>query len=205
VKARIRTTCVAIAGLITLMATAGFSWHAVQPQAVLRVSPSTLEVKVGRQTTIDVEAAQVSDVYGIEIHISFDPSVLEVVDADSSEEGVQIEPGTFPSPDFVVRNAANNQAGTIDYAATQLPPSEPSDGDGVVARITFLAKRTATSEVRFDQFLLADYRGSGIQAVSQPGEIRVLDSSTRTFVVAVGIALLMLIGGGIGFIITRRK
>ena len=204
-KASIRTTCMAIAILIASLATAGFSWNAAQSQAMLRVSPSTLEVKVGKQTTVDVEAAQVSDLYGVEIHISFDPSVLEVVDADSTQEGVQIEPGTFPSPDFVVRNAANNQGGTIDYAATQLPPSKPSDGDGVVARITFLAKRTATSQVHFDQFLLADYKGNSIKAVSQPGEIKVLDSSTKTLVATVGIALLVLVGGGIGFVITRRK
>jgi hypothetical protein len=191
--------------LAALLATSGFSRYAAQPRTVIRVSPSTVEAKVGQELTVDVEVMQVSGLYGVELHIRFDPAVLEVVDADANQLGVQIEPGSFPSPDFVVRNAADNQGGTIDYAATQLQPSQPSEGGGTVARITFLAKQAATSKIRFDQSLLADHKGSSIQAVPQSGEIKVLGSPTRVFAIAVGIALLVLVGGGIGFIITRRK
>jgi len=195
----------ALALLLSALALTGFTWSAAQSQAMLRVNPRTLEIRPGRQASFDLEVLQVSGLYGAEIHIAFDPQLLEVVDAEPSEEGVQIEPGTFPSPDFLVRNAADNEAGTIDYAVTQLPPSQPGDGEGTVARVTFRAKATGTSRIQIDQFLLADYEGGGISAIAQHGQVTVENSSTRTLVTAIGIAALVLIGGGIGFVITRRK
>jgi hypothetical protein len=128
-----------------------------------------------------------------------------VVDADPTQDGIQIEPGTLPVPDFVVQNAADNQNGAIDYALTQLPPSEPGNGDGVVARITFRAKKAAVSQIQIDQFLLADTKGGSIEAVPQHGQIRVMGSSTWMFVAIAGVAVALLIGGSLGFVITKGK
>jgi hypothetical protein len=189
---------------LSLLATTGFVWHLDQPQTTLRVSPQTSQLEIGETTTVDLRIAQVYGLYGIEVHLRFDPDVLEVVDADSAQDGIQLEPGTLPAPDFIVQNYADNSTGTIDYAVTQLPPSKPSEGEGTIARVIFRAKKAAVSQIQFEQFLLADTAGSNINAVPQHGQIKVQSSPPWMFIAAAGMALL-LIAGSIGFTLKRRK
>jgi len=175
-----------------------------QPGAVLHTSPQTAQLKVGDTTTIDVMLADIHGLYGVEIHLAFDPEALEVVDAAPDTEGVQLEPGTLPAPDFVVQNEVDNGAGTIDYAVTQLPPSNPGEGSGVVARVTFRAKKPSVSLVRFERFLLADTIGGNIDARPQDGQIKVQSRSLWMFYATAG-ATLALAVGGIGYLVIRRK
>jgi hypothetical protein len=171
---------------------------------VLRIVPQTLKIRVGEVATVDLTVEQVSDLFGAQVHLTFDPAVLEVVDADTSEEGIQIEPGTLPTPDFVVQNVANNQAGTIDYALTQLKPSEPRSGDGLLARVTFRGKKAASTQILLEQFMLADVEGKAIEALPQHAQVRVMNRSTWIMIGVAGAAVLLLAGGGIGFAIRRK-
>jgi hypothetical protein len=148
--------------------------------------------------------ADVEGLYGAEVHLSFDPKAVQVVDAAPDTDGVQLEPGTLPSPDFVVQNQVNNDTGTIDYAVTQLPPSEPGTGSGVIARITFQALKPSVSVVRFEQFLLADTIGGNIDALPEDGQIQV-QSRSRWAIYAAAAAALALALGSIGYLTIRRK
>lgn len=189
---------------MSLMAATGFTWGIVQPQTTLQVDPQALQIRVGEEATIDLAIEQAFELYGIEVHLTFDPGLLQVVDADAGQEGIQIEPGTLPIPDFVVQNAANNQAGTIDYASTQLPPNKPSEGSGLIARIRLKALKPGTSQLRFDQFLLADTGGGSIAASARHGQVTVVSSQTWVWIVIAGLVLLVFVVT-IGFAFTRRK
>lgn len=193
----------------TVLVVLGFSWLMlsgfVELQTVLKVMPQTRQARVGEDVTVELRLEQVAELYGTEIHLTFDPNVVQVVDADPTQEGVQIEPGVFPQPDFVVQNAADNQLGQVDYALTQLPPTEPGEGDGVVARITFRAQKAGMSQIYLERFMLANTRGESIQAVPQHGQIRVTGSSTWLFATVAGVAALLVVGGSIGFVLTKRK
>lgn len=189
---------------VSLVVITGFTWRLDQPQTALKIRPEASQVKVGEVVTIDITVEQVSGLYGVEVHLRFDPDALEVVDADPAKEGIQLEPGTLPIPDFVVLNNADNSAGTIDYAATQLPPNDPGEGDGIVAKISFKAKKAATSEILFERFLLADTTGHHIEATSQNGQIRASSNRVLVYVGAAGVVLLLGIGG-LGLLWKRRK
>jgi hypothetical protein len=189
---------------VAFAALTGFTWQIAQPQTMLQVDPQELRIKVGGEATVDLAITQVSELYGVEVHLRFDPNVVEIVDADAAQDGVQIEPGTLPVPDFVVQNVADNQLGTIDYASTQLPPNKPGEGDGVIARITLKALKPGTSQLQFDRFLLADTGGGGIAANSRNGQITVVSSQTWIWVVIAGFVLLVF-AAGVGFAFTRRK
>jgi len=136
----------------------------------------------------------VSGLYGAQIHLRFDPAIVEVVDADSAQDGVQAEQGTFPTPDFVVQNAADNTTGSIDYAVTQLQPNRPGEGQGTVLRVTLLAKKAGVSPIQIEELLLADTAGTSIGAVSQNGVIQVRSSPPWLLFAAIGFALAVLIG-----------
>ena len=63
--------------------------------------------------------------------------------------GVQVAPGDFLSADFVVQNRADNQAGTIDFAVTQLNPSKTKSGSGTLFTVYFqgiAADKTSPAE-----------------------------------------------------------
>ena len=111
----------------------------------------------------------------------------------------------MPSPDYVVQNAADNQEGTIDYALTQLPPRDPANGDGVLARVTFRGKMVAVSEIGFEKYMLANNQGGSIGAIAQNGQVRVMSGLSWLYIAAAGVAVLLIVGGGVGFVIRRGK
>lgn len=103
-------------------ATAGLLW----------LNPPNPSTAVGTSTTLALQLDSITDVYGAEVDLVFDPAFLEVV-------GSAVSPGSCPQPDFVVSNTADNTAGTIEYAVTQLNPTPPCAG-GLVANIELLCK-----------------------------------------------------------------
>jgi PKD repeat protein len=140
--------------------------------ASLWIEPAYVEVPISGQVTVDVMVAGATDMYGAAVEIHFDPALVEVVDADPGTPGVQITPGTCPSPDFPVQNEANNATGVINYDVISLAPSPPCD-NGVVASITFHGLAEGTSPVHFSSWLLADTGGFEIPAAATDGEVHV--------------------------------
>lgn len=87
--------------------------------ATLSVSPSVVSAGVGTNTSVQLEIASLENVQGADVRFSFDPSVIQVVDADGVAAGVQVSPGDCPAPDFVILNTVDNTAGTGRYAAVE--------------------------------------------------------------------------------------
>jgi minor extracellular serine protease Vpr len=118
--------------LVSLGAPRG-TGRAASPEAgLLWLDPQISSFAVGTSATLALQLDGVTGVYGAEVDLAFDPAFLEVV-------GSVVTPGTCPQPDFVVTNTADNGAGTIEYAVTQLNPTLPCAG-GTVATIEFLCK-----------------------------------------------------------------
>jgi hypothetical protein len=111
-----------------------------QGETMFRVEPPEITVGLGQVETVKIVIENVKELYGGEVHLKFDPSVVEVVDADPSRDGIQITPGDFLKPDFVAVNKADNISGTIDYALTQLNPTPAASGSGVFMTVQFRGK-----------------------------------------------------------------
>jgi immune inhibitor A len=124
--------------------------------ATLWIEPPEATLWVSSNFTVDVMVTDVTDLYGAELELIFDPTFVEVVDYDTGTAGIQIQPGDCPSPDFVVSNSANNTTGTISYAATSLSPSPPCDGGGVIASITFHGLSVGNTLIHISSYILSD-------------------------------------------------
>jgi hypothetical protein len=91
-----------------------------------------------------------TEVDGVEVHLAFDPTVLQVVDA-GGQPANQVEPGTVLGQ--VIRNLADNAAGEVHYAAgvpfgqprvagtfdlarVRFKPLRPTPPEGTTVRIT---------------------------------------------------------------------
>jgi LysM repeat protein len=121
----------------------------------------------------------VTNLFGAEIRLQFDPNIVQIQDSDPDAEGVQIQPGNFPSPDFVQTNRADNETGDILYTLTQLTPTPPASGSGLLATITFEAIAQGNSDLSFTTAKLSDANGQSITVDIQPGQIIVDQGSVQ--------------------------
>jgi ABC-type transport system substrate-binding protein len=141
--------------------------------AQVGLEPSELTLSPGSTGVMTISVSGASGLYGAEVHLAFDPGVVEVVDADGGKPGVQVALGDLLSPDFVAVNSADNVSGIVDLALTQLAPTPTSDGEGALAMITFRGIATGTSTILFDSAILADPDGQPIAADVHGGTVNV--------------------------------
>ena len=141
------------------------------------INPASQEISLGSTGITDVLVESVTNLYGFEFQITFDPTLVEVVDANPVQAGVQIQPGDFLSPDWLLENSVDNDNGTIAYALSQLNPSPPQSGDGVLVTITWRGKAMGTSPITFTYATLGAPGGVPIPASTQDGEVTVGEPS----------------------------
>lgn len=113
----------------------------------------------GNELVIEVVAAEVSNIYGAQFTIKYDPSALSVKDMSDSQEGIQIEVGDFldPAQGFTVVNEADPQAGTVTMAITLVNPAKPVSGGGVLGRVHFTANENRPSRLELEDVKLVNY------------------------------------------------
>jgi hypothetical protein len=140
--------------------------------ALVRPDSIVLEVGKGQVETLQILLVNAKNIYGIDLQAAFDPEAVEIVDVDSQQDGVQMTPGLFLKPDFVVRNEADNKAGTLRYVVTQLNPSPPVNGDGVIVSVQFLGKVTGIrSKLHIVSVQIADRHGIKQPVTVQDAEL----------------------------------
>jgi LysM repeat protein len=144
---------------------------AMQAGTVVRVQPGTQQIGIGQTATVEIRIENASGLYAADIELRFNPAALQVQDADPGRDGVQIQPGNFPSPDFVALNSADNATGVIRYALTQLPPKAPVNGSGLLATVVFRGQAAGTVDLTFSLVNLANAQGQQLPASSQGGNI----------------------------------
>lgn len=138
-----------------------------------RLQPISQTINVGAQTTVALYLENVQDLYGYQTAIVFDPSLLEVIDADPGKAGIQVELGTFLQPDFSPQNNADNNVGAVVCVVSQLAPTPAVSGSGTLLTITFRGKAQGTSTVRFTELKLAQVDGSEIAVTRYDATITV--------------------------------
>lgn len=141
----------------SLLSTPAFA----QGAAAVKADPATVSVKANDSFTILVKAENIANLTAIELHLSFNPAVLEVTGLAN---------GGFVAADFVAQNTFDNTVGTIDYAIAQMNRA-PAQGNGTLLGINFRAKANGSSTLalRATQavpagFLLSDLNGVSIAA-----------------------------------------
>jgi hypothetical protein len=128
--------------------------------ASVSFSPGAAVIHGCETIPVEVWVNNVAALYGADVKVSFDKIVFEVVDANLAKPGIQVQAGSFLSPDFVVHDEADNTAGTLEYTVSQAAPSLPVSGNGVLFTIRFRAKSSATaSALHFTQAQLTDLDG----------------------------------------------
>lgn len=120
--------------------------------------------------TVEVLAENVTDLYGLELHLKYDPAVLEIQDSQADQPGAQIEAGTLlpVNQGFVVANQADPSQGTILYALTLLNPAPPVSGSGPIARLNFKVLQDTPSTISVERSTLVSVNLETISAETSP-------------------------------------
>jgi hypothetical protein len=149
--------------------------------AAVRMAPASAQVAAGETVDVAVEVVDVQNLYGFDVTVTFDPQVVEVVDADPNLAGVQVAQGLFLDPGFAVINAADNAAGSAHFVMTQLNPSEPKSGTGSLIVVKLRGKVAgASSTLTLANPQLARRDGFMIPATATAGQITVISAGGPT-------------------------
>jgi hypothetical protein len=137
---------------------------AADNQATITFSAPDGEIPIDTEITVTVHLSDVVDLYALALIVHYPPDLLQVVDSSSYKTGIQAMPADCPNPilplGIVVENLADNQAGDLSYAITQLAPTPPVSGDCDVLHIRFRAIDGPTANLEFSLVTLADRDGT---------------------------------------------
>ncbi len=133
-------------------------------------------------TRVEIWAKDISGLYGIDVRATYDPAILQVVDADPNTAGVQITPlSGFLKPDYVVKKLACNSASATDpdcataglvwYAATQTSPTAPASGSGALAAIDFIGASAGLSSLQITYSEPVDIHGNLIATTTTNAQL----------------------------------
>ncbi|MEW5957774.1 MAG: LysM peptidoglycan-binding domain-containing protein [Chloroflexota bacterium] len=132
---------------------------------VIRLEPASQQLNVGNITNVDILIDNITDLFAVSFELSFEPTVLQVRDADPAQDGIQIELGNFLSPDFVAENKADNASGHIFFALTEVGTSPPASGSGRLATINFEAVAQGGSQLTFSEVKLVRVTSGGVEQI----------------------------------------
>jgi general secretion pathway protein D len=140
-----------------------------QRPAQISLVPQAPVVEGAAPVAVDIVLDDLVDLYGAEVHLTFDPAIIQVQDVDAGMPGTQIKPGSAfgQGTSFVALNRADNAAGKIDFAVTLLNPAEPLQGKVVLATFTVQAAKAGSTDLKFVQVLLADRQANALPLVSK--------------------------------------
>ncbi|MCB8983275.1 MAG: hypothetical protein H6659_05610 [Ardenticatenaceae bacterium] len=139
-----------------------YAWNLPTTTTIV-ILPSDGSYQVGNIIEVEVWVENAVDLFGADVRLAFDATRLQVVDAAPTLPGVQIQPRSdILAPDFVLRREADNTAGTIWYAATQINPSPPASGSGALFSFSFEVIGAGVTEVPVTMVQLADQNGESI-------------------------------------------
>lgn len=137
----------------------------VARSAVVGVDDVT--VTVGQEFTVPVWIHGVSNLYAADVRLVYAPAVLQ---------GARVDHGYFLQPGFVVRKGFYGTPPYFArYALTQINPTPPASGSGVLMYVTFRAVAPGTSTLALSG-ILSDRNGVRLPFVTQGGTVTVVDT-----------------------------
>jgi hypothetical protein len=154
--------CARLALALLVTTSAGIAGSAsAQVGTVVSIRPAAGAYQLGETFAVEVRIDDVSDLYGVDVRVTFDPACLEVVET-------AVTPGTdlLSPPWLILFNQVDNQTGTIWYVVTLLNPHPPVSGSGVLYSFHFKTLAMGSAAVGITELTLSDINGELIPATT---------------------------------------
>lgn len=143
-------------------------------------------VAPGATVQVPVAVKDVEGLYAVDFSLEYDPTIVQLVDADAIQPGIQAGLGTFLDPGLLVFNTADNQKGEYRFVMSQYNPSLPKSGEGNIVVLTFKGISTGESNIHFTGVELLSGEITAIQAKVLDSNIQVISgAATQAATIAV--------------------
>ncbi len=162
--------------------------------ATLSVDPTTQTTSIGSVVTVDVSISNVTNLYGYQFDLTFNPSILQAV---SSSEGPFLASG---GSTYFIPGTNDNVGGTVAATAdTLLTAVNGVSGSGELAVFTFDAVGKGTSTIGIQNETLLDSALNIISDLTTSGSVTVGSGATTVPEIdpASAISALTLLLGGV--------
>jgi hypothetical protein len=135
---------------------------------VMRVYPENLSANVGDNFTIQVELLNVADLFGLDVQLSWDPSIIHCVDHHKMIPVEEHPGGVLHAPTIPVKDDVDETAQMLGSAVgtrywlaeASMVPAAWFYGYGTIFTITFKALRHGNPLLIIASLVLADPYGS---------------------------------------------
>jgi len=148
---------------------------AVSAQIVseLRITPNLAQGGLDETIVTTVEVTNISDLAALDIEITYDPTIITVIDMDEDQEGTQITLGsTLQSKRFFM--AVNQvEEGYIKLAGALIAPETTVSGDGVLLEISWQPQQTGQTSLDFNKAILVNTANETLSVETISGQINI--------------------------------
>ena len=148
----------ALALLASSFGPAPRSAHAA-PAGSFIMSPSNIYLDLGESIAVTIIINGGQDIHEVHFALAYDPGVVEVVDAEAGQAGVQVLKGPFPDssvPGTILQNVVSGGVITYQYV---LPSGEMDAGSGTVATVQFLGVGAGSANFSWQVIQIVDSGG----------------------------------------------
>ncbi len=140
---------------------------------VLKVDPASVLLPVCTASTgVAIKVDNVENMAGVQFDVTYNPAVVQVVDADSTRDGVQISVDPVFSSGFIAQNTVDTVNGRIKFGAVLLGGSN-IDGNTGLVEINFQPVAPGDSPLTLENTILANSNTQAITHTLQNGNISV--------------------------------
>ena len=155
---RKKTSIIALLIVASLMVALPVQTVKAQTTTV-EVSPQTSTPIVGQTLTISIQLNNVQNLYGIDLTLTWNPSLLSL-QANSNQTFLGVSSGVLNAPISVVLDSATQATGEFHLVATSVAPATGFSGSGTIATLKFTVTGAGQSSLTIAS-TLADYAPSG--------------------------------------------
>ena len=143
------------------------------PTPALVTIPDRLETTLcSLRDTMQIRVENAVNLAVVEMEISYDPAVIQVIDADDARRGVQVRPDSVFSTDSIFTNDVDTDRGIIQFGAGVIGVPVINGSNPLIA-IDWRPQRVGTSTVTIESLTLTDSNGQTINAPVLSGVVDV--------------------------------
>jgi hypothetical protein len=141
---------------------------------VVLVEPGNLIVPICEaQTTTAIKVTNVTNLAAVQLELSYDPTVIQVIDADAARPGVQVRVDAAFSTGFIAQNEVDTTHGIVKFAATLLGGAK-IDGDSGLIAVDWTPQNEGSTALTLGNVILASTAGQAISHNLADGAIQVI-------------------------------